>query len=76
MWSASSENKWFILYIVLLQESEDEHSSDEAAAAVAIDDDAEPDPSMIQGTDTLMNVVDMPESSLADADGKMAKNDD
>jgi len=56
----------------LCKESEDEH---EEEAAVAVDDD-EPEPSMIQGTDALMTVVDMKDSSVAAVEDEAGENND
>jgi len=58
----------------LFQESEDERE-DEAAVAVD-DDDQQLEPSLIQGTDALMTVVDMPDSSLAAMEAEAGVNDD
>jgi len=58
---------------VLFKESDDEH---EAEAAVASDDENEPEPSMIQGTDALMTVVDMPENTLAAVEAETGENND
>lgn len=48
------------------KESDDNEHEDEAA--VAVDDDNQPEPSMIQGTDALMTVVGMQDSSLSAID--------
>ena len=57
------------LHTLLCKESEDDLDTE---AAVANDDDEQPEPSMIQGTDALMTVVDMHDNSLAEA----AENDE
>jgi len=58
---------------LLFKENEAEH---DAEAAVASDDENEPEPSMIQGTDALMTVVDMPENTLAAVEAETGENDD
>jgi len=67
----------FDLCLLVHKESEDEH--DEVAATAGDDDDDddadEPEPSMIQGTDALMTVVDMRDNSLA-AEAEAGENDD
>jgi len=61
------------LLALLYKESEEEQ---EVEGAVAIDDDNQPEPSMIQGTDALMTVVDMHDNSLAAIEAEAEENDD
>ena len=62
-----------ILDRLLFKESDDEHDIE---AAVASDNENEPEPSMIQGTDALMTVIDMPENTLAAVEAEMGENND
>ena len=58
---------------LLFKDSEDER---DAEAAVASDDEDQPESSLIQGTDALMTVVDMPENSLAAVEAETEENND
>jgi len=62
--------------LLLPKESEDEHEETAADAAGDVGDEEEPEPSMIQGTDALMTVVDMKDNSLAAAEDETGENDD
>jgi len=53
------------LYVWSKESDDDEHEDE---AAVAIDDDNQPEPSMVQGTDALMTVVGMQDNSLSAID--------
>jgi len=69
-----------VLRIWLCQESTEDEYEEEVAGVNAIDDNelAEPEPSLIQGTDALMTVIDMKDSSVAAAgvDVQARENDD
>jgi len=58
---------------LLSKESEDDR---DVEAAVASDGENQPEPSMIQGTDALMTVVDMPENTLAAVEAETGENND
>ena len=61
------------LLTLLYKESEDEH---EEELAVAADTDDQAEPSMIQGTDALMTVVDMQDNSLAAVEAEAQEYND
>jgi len=64
------------LHDLLCKESEDEHVDSFAAATDKNDEDDKPEPSMIQGTDALMTVVDMQDNSLAVGEDDAQQNND
>lgn len=62
------------MHILLCKESDDEYDEEDA---VAVDDEGSPpEPSMIQGTDALMTVVDMKDNSLAADEAEAGENDE